>query len=62
MAKVFSLEKHSSQYVGNVGINSVGRDMVYQIRQNSKTECFTGISRECLTREILAKINYHFLS
>ena len=62
MAKVFSLEKHSSQYVGNVGINSVGRDMVYQIRQNSKTEYFMGISRECLTREILAKTNYHFLS
>ena len=31
MARVFSLKKHSFQYVGNVGIYSVCRDMVYQI-------------------------------
>ena len=30
VARVFSL-KHSSTYVGNVGIYSVGRDSVYQI-------------------------------
>ena len=31
MARVFSLKKHSSQYVDNVGIYSVCRDRVYQI-------------------------------
>ena len=31
MARVFSLKKHSSQYLGNVGIYSVGKDLVYQI-------------------------------
>ena len=41
--------------MGNVGIYSVGRDRVYQIRQNSKTECFAGISQEGLTHETLAK-------
>ena len=58
----FLSEKHSSQYVGNVSIYSVGKDMVYQIWQNNKIECFTGISRKCLTREIFAKTNCHHLS
>ena len=31
MARGFLFEKHSSQYVGNVGIYSVGRGLVYQI-------------------------------
>ena len=31
MARSFLSEKHSSQYVGNVGIYSVGRGLVYQI-------------------------------
>ena len=31
MARIFSLKKNSSQYVGNVDIYSVGRDLVYQI-------------------------------
>ena len=30
VARVFS-QKHSSTFVGNVGIYSVGRDLVYQI-------------------------------
>ena len=58
----FSLWKHSLQYVGNDGIYSVGRDMVYQIWQNSKTECFAGISWEGLTCEILLKTSCHHLS
>ena len=45
--------------MGNVGIYSVSRDRVYQIRQNSKTECFAGISQEGLTRKILAKTCCH---
>ena len=58
----FSLWRHFSQYMVNVVIYSVGRDMVYQIWQNSKIKCFVGIWRESLTREILVKINYHHLS
>ena len=54
MARVFS-QKHSSIYVGNVGIYSVGKDRVYQKWQSGKTECFTGILREGLTHETLAK-------
>ena len=54
MARVFS-QKHSSTYVSNVGIYSVGTKSVYQIGQSSKTECFVGVSREGLTHEILAK-------
>ena len=41
--------------MGNVGIYSVGRDLMYQIWQIGKTECFVGISREGLTRETFAK-------
>ena len=59
---VFSLWKHSSQYVGNDGIYSLGKDVVEQIWQNSKTKCFVGISREGLTRETLAKTSCHHLS
>ena len=62
MARVFSLKKHSSQYVDNVGIYSVCRDMVYQIWQNSKIECFADILQEGFTREILAKTSCHHLS
>ena len=54
MARVFS-QKHSSTSVGNDGIYSVGEDIVEQIGQNSKTDCFAGISREGLTRETLTK-------
>ena len=42
--------------MGNVDIYNVGKDMVYQIWQNSKTECFTGISQEGLTCETPAKL------
>ena len=45
--------------MGNEGINNVGEDMVEQICQNSKTECFASISREGLTHELLAKTNCH---
>ena len=41
--------------MGNVGIYSVGTESVYQIGQSGKTECFTSVSREGLTRELLAK-------
>ena len=54
MARVFS-QKHSSTYVGNDGIYSVGEDVMEQIGQNSKTDYFVGISREDLTRETLTK-------
>ena len=36
----FSLWKHSLQYVGNEGINSMGEDMEEHIWQNNKIECF----------------------
>ena len=38
MPRVLSL-KHSSTFVGNVGIYSVGIESVYQIAQFGKTEC-----------------------
>ena len=56
MARVFSL-KHSSTFVGNVGIYSVGTENVCQIAQSGKTECFTSVSWEGLTRELLEKHN-----
>ena len=40
MARVFS-QKLSSTFVGNVGINSVGTESVYQIGQAGRTECLT---------------------
>ena len=54
MARVFS-QKHSSTFVGNVGIYSVGTESVYQIVQTSITKCLVGVSREGLTRKILAR-------
>ena len=56
MARVFS-QKHSLTFVGNIGIYSVGTESVYQIVQFGRTECFAGVSREGLTREILARHN-----
>ena len=53
MARVFS-QKLSLISVGNVGINSVGIESVYQKWQSGKTECFAGVSREGLNHEILA--------
>ena len=41
--------------VGNVGIYNVGTESVYQIVQSGRTECFAGVSREGLTRELLVK-------
>ena len=57
----FLFEKHFFQYMGNVGIYSMGRDLVYQIWQIGKIECFTGISREGLTCETLVKTSCHHL-
>ena len=54
MARVFSL-KHSSTIVDNMGIYNVGIESVYQIAQFGKTESFTSVSREGLTRELLMK-------
>ena len=54
MARVFS-QKHSSTFVDNVGIYSVGAESVYQIVQSGRTKCFAGVSWEGLTRKILAK-------
>ena len=57
MAKIFS-QKHSSTFVGNVGIYSVGTESEYQIGQSGKTEFFVSVSREGLTHELLAKHSY----
>ena len=38
-----------------MGINSVGTESVYQNWQSGKIECLAGVSREGLTREILAR-------
>ena len=38
---------------------NVGKDIMEQICQNSKTECFVGILQESLTHEILTKTNCH---
>ena len=54
MTKVF-FQKHFSTSVGNDGIYSVSENVVEQIGQNSKTDCFTSISWEGLTRETLTK-------
>ena len=54
MVRVFSLN-HSSTFVDNVGIYSVGTENVYQITQSGKTKCFASVSREGLTCELLAK-------
>ena len=56
MTRVFS-QKHSSTYVGNMSIYSVGTKNVYQIVQTSRTECLAGVSWEGFTREILARHN-----
>ena len=39
-------------FLGNVGINSVGTKIV---NQTGRTECLAGVSRKCLTCEILAR-------
>ena len=61
MARVFS-QKQSSAFVGNNDIYSVGTESVYQIGQSGKTKCFTSVSQEGLTRELLAKHIYLNLS
>ena len=47
MARVSS-QKHSSTFVGNMGIYSVGTESVNQIVQTGKTECFASVLREGL--------------
>ena len=44
--------------MGNVGMYSIGTESVYQIVQIGRTECLAGVSREGLTREILARHSY----
>ena len=61
MARVFS-QKHSSTFVSNDGIYSVSAESVYQIGQSGKTKCFTSVSQEGFTRELLAKHIYLNLS
>ena len=41
--------------MGNMGIYSVGTEIVYRIVQTGRTVCFAGVSPEGLTREILTK-------
>ena len=57
MARVFS-QKHSSTFMSNVGIYSMGTESLYQIEQTGRTEYLVGVSREGLTREILARHSY----
>ena len=54
MARVFYQKLYSS-FVGNMGINSIGTESVYQIGQAGRIECLANVSREGLTREILAR-------
>ena len=54
MARIFS-QKHTSTFVGNVGIYSVGTESVYQIGQSGKTKCFASVSQEGLTHDLLTK-------
>ena len=54
MARVFS-QRLSLPFVGNMGINSVGTESVYQTGQAGRTECLAGVLREGLTHEILAR-------
>ena len=54
LARVFS-QKLSFTFVGNMGIYSEGTESVYQTVQTGKIECLAGVSREGLTREILAR-------
>ena len=52
MARVF-FQKHSSTSVSNDGRYSVGENVVEQIKQNSKTNCFVDISRVRSRRKAL---------
>ena len=47
MARVFS-QKYSSTSVDNDDIYSIGEDVMEQIGQNNKTNCFMGISGKTL--------------
>ena len=51
----FSLRSSPLHLMGNKGIYSVGSESVYQIVQFGRTESFMSVSREVLTRELLAK-------
>ena len=54
MVRVFS-QKHSLTFVGNMGINSVEIESMYQNWQFGKTKCLTGVLREGLTRKRLTR-------
>ena len=49
---------YSSTFMGNDGIYSVSTESVYQIGQSGKTKCFTIVSWEGLTHELLVKRSY----
>ena len=58
VARVFSLKST----LLNMLVYIVCKDLVYQIWQIGKTECFASISWEGLTCEIPAKTNCHHMS
>ena len=60
-ARVFS-QKLSSTFMGNVSINSVGKESVNQTGQAGRTKCLTSVSQEGLTQEILARHSYLHLA
>ena len=53
--RVFSLKKHSLQFMGNVGIYNVGKDMVKKNITFCQTESFTSPSWVGLPHETLVK-------
>ena len=53
----FSLKNSPYIFMGNMGINSVGTESVFQTGQAGRTECLAGVLCEGLTREILASHN-----
>ena len=52
MARVF-LSKGLFTFVGNMGINSVGTESVFQTGQTGKTKCLASISRKALLARYL---------
>ena len=51
------LSKALLTFVGNIGINIVGTESVYQTRQAGRTKCLASVSLEGLICEILARHN-----
>ena len=55
--RVFSLKKHSLQFVGNEGIYNVDKDLVKQNLTFFQTGSFASPRKVSLTHETLAKIS-----